>query len=121
MTLFGAENAWEETEQGFAAWYAAYPRKRERADALRAYRAAIRAGRTAEQLGQARDAYVAELRASGTEAAFIVYPAGFLRRKLDDYLHVEAPVKKVKAGPVCRDHPDERCFYSPGSGWIHAR
>jgi len=76
---------------GFDAWYAGYPRKRCKADALNAYRAALRNGHTHEQLTQARDMLLREAR----EAQFWPYPATFIRRHLVDYLEPSKPVDEV--------------------------
>jgi hypothetical protein len=97
----------------FSDWYQAYPRKKCRADAEKAYLAALKIqGVTVEALVRARDAFLAELRTAGTELQFYPYPAGFLRRYLADYLSTPAP-------PAAPD-PYEREGYRfyPGSGWV---
>ena len=117
MTLFGVPDPIDTLELDFARWYSAYPKKRERQDAYKAYRAARRQHSELALLA-ARDAYLEEIEVEGTTMQYVVYPAGFLRRKVEDYLPEKPkPVRKV---PACPKHGLGACFWSPGSGWIHA-
>lgn len=117
MTLFPPPTATYDEPEGFAEFWEAFPRKRDKKDAVKAYRAALKT-HTPAQILHARDAYLAECKAEGREPRHICYPAGLLRRKLDDYL--EVPVKRERPAPVCPEHGAERgCWFAVGSGWMH--
>lgn len=79
------------TEDEFAEFYEAYPRKQGRADALKAYRAARRAAAPDQILAGAR-AY--NLTTAGKEREFIKLPAGWLRgRRWEDTPIPQTPSK----------------------------
>jgi len=61
---------------GFAEFYDAYPRKRERKKAAVAYRSALKAGATPERLLQAARSYYAAQR--GKKLEYVKYPASWL-------------------------------------------
>lgn len=74
-----SEDAAPDIDALFAAWYAEYPRKVGRPNALRAFRAhAIAAGVDAVTAGLAR--WVEHWRAEGTEQRFIPHPATWLNQ-----------------------------------------
>lgn len=73
----------------FDTWYAAYPRKRERSVAQRAYVAQRRKGATADQLAQARDNYVRSLHGVATE--YVKYAATFLKCWVDYQEEITGP------------------------------
>lgn len=62
--------------EGFAEFYAAYPRKRERKKAVIAYRAALRAGASTDRLLQAARSYAMANR--GKKLEYVKYPASWL-------------------------------------------
>jgi hypothetical protein len=62
--------------EGFAAFYAEYPRKRERKKAVIAYRSALRAGASPERLVQAARSYAMANR--GKKLDYVKYPASWL-------------------------------------------
>lgn len=68
----------ESYEEDFGAWYAAYPRKVDRADALKAYRARRREGATAEELLAAAEAYATKVEGKAQE--YVKYPKTFLAK-----------------------------------------
>lgn len=65
-----------EEPPGFADFYAAYPRKRERKKAVLAYRSALRAGASPERLIQAARSYAMANR--GKKLEYVKYPASWL-------------------------------------------
>lgn len=116
MTLFPELVPVPVSETQFAAFYLAYPRKRAKADALKAWKAA-RKLYPADVILTA----VARLVAEGREPEFWPYPATFLRRHLEDYVHgAPITVEPERLGPVCPDHGAGACRHFAGSGWIHA-
>ncbi len=118
MSLFALDDPVPDAlELDFARWWSEYPKKRERMDAFKAYRAACKVHSPAQLLA-ARDAYLAEITAEATDPRYIVYPAGFLRRKVEDYLPSAPRREKVK--PVCPKHGLESCRFYSGSGWVCA-
>lgn len=89
---------------GFAEWYAAYPRREDRRLAAKAYKAALARGDCSiESLLLAAQRYASEK--SGTEAQFIKLPASWLnassylneatgKRETGDGLKMEAPTQR---------------------------
>lgn len=66
----------ESEPDGFADWYARYPRHVGRRAAARAYRAALRRGATVDRLAEVLTAWLPELRQR--EARFVPHPSTFL-------------------------------------------
>lgn len=82
----------------FSAWYQAYPLHKARADAEKAYNAAIRAGSEPAELLAGIDRYRQELRATGVN---VKYPAGWLRGKC--WLDEPAPPPALFTRPSTTD------------------
>lgn len=108
-------------EEDFAAWYAGYPRKIDRKQALAAYTARRRQGITHEQLTQARDAYARSV--EGDDLRYVKYPATFLAKDgpWTEWEHgppagaLTRPARPPNPEPVTGQ--DGARFY-PGTGWI---
>lgn len=84
----------------FDAFWAAYPRNKEKARAFKCYSARLKEGYTAEFLLQAAQAYAEDCIQQGREERFIKHPATFLNadHSFEDYL-----IKNDEpAGPVIR-------------------
>lgn len=79
--------------QGFAEWYAAYPRRVARADALRAFMQQLQRGFTAVAMIQGAERFACMCRSKGTERDFIPHPATWLHgeRWMDEELSEYIP------------------------------
>lgn len=74
------------SEAEFAAWWAEYPRRINRAAAQKAYRARRRAGMTAEELVAANRHHAAYHAERGTEAEYIPHGSTFLNGRVQEWL-----------------------------------
>jgi hypothetical protein len=83
---------------GFAEFYGAYPRKRERKKAIIAYRAAIKAGATPTQLLQAAQAYAVQK--AGKDMEYVKYPASWLNAGAYDDMPEPAMLALVPSRPT---------------------
>lgn len=83
-------------DASFDAWYLAYPKRRGRGAAEKAYTKALREGATAEELLAGAKRYAIEVR--GREEQFVAFPATWLNQKrwLDE---ATAKFSTVTAGP----------------------
>jgi hypothetical protein len=95
------------TDDGFPEFYATYPKKKARADALMAYRGALKKGATPAELlaGALRAAaeYRIDVQRRGKELAYqyVAHPAGWLRKER----WADEPAPTRGAGPLGRpDH-----------------
>ena len=100
-----------EQDESFKTFYDAYPRKEARGQALKAYKAAIRKGISAEAILDRLLVYKARLEKAGTERQFIRLPSTFLHN-LDDYEAApEAPEPEYKPPlPERIATPEERAM-----------
>ena len=100
-----------EQDESFKTFYDAYPRKEARGQALKAYKAAIRKGISAEVILDRLLVYKSRLEKAGTERQFIRLPATFLHN-LDDYeSEPEAPEEEYKPSlPERIATPEERAM-----------
>ena len=100
-----------EQDESFNAFYDAYPRKEARGQALKAYKATIRKGITAEVILDRLLVYKTRLEKAGTERQFMRLPATFLHN-LDDYeAEQEAPEEEYKPSlPERIATPEERAM-----------
>lgn len=64
--------------EGFSEWWAAYPRKIGKRQAERAYKAALKAGASPEELLEALEAHKQHWRLANTETRYIKHPATWL-------------------------------------------
>lgn len=77
---------------GFAEWWAQYPKKVKKLDAEKAYKAALKRGVTPKELLDGLQRQKAAWKAKGTEPQYIPYPATWLRAgSWEDELETPAP------------------------------
>lgn len=94
------------SDDAFEAFYAAFPRKKDRAAAAKAWTSALRKpGVTAERLIEAAAGYAKQVASSGTEARFVKYPARWLNAgSYDDA--PELPLNGHLPGRPMIENPD---------------
>lgn len=74
-----AEKPAQKAADGFDQWWPLYPKKVKKLDAQKAYRAALKAGATPQDLIAGIRKHVANWKAKGTAPQYIPYPATWLR------------------------------------------
>ena len=72
-----SSNTQMNTDEVFEQWWSGYPRKENKGRARTAFKAAMKKA-TVQQLTEGRDAYVARLKADGTETRFIAHASSWL-------------------------------------------
>mgnify|MGYP003082062688 CR=1 FL=1 len=104
---------------GFAEWWAQYPKKVKKLDAEKAYRAALKRGVTPKGLLDGLQRQKATWKAKGTEPQYIPYPATWLRAgSWEDELDTPMPTTETAAPainpatgkPVTRDDFGYACL-----------
>ena len=93
-----------ETPETFESFWQAYPRKLGKQDAVKKYKALLKAGITHETIMTRLKVYQGQIDANHTEAQYIRHPSRFLNT-LDDF---ERPVENTK--PAVSDSPDPVCI-----------
>lgn len=113
-----AEKPAQEPADGFNQWWPLYPKKVKKLDAQKAYRAALKAGATPQDLIDGIRKHVANWKAKGTAPQYIPYPATWLRAgswedEIDtpDMDSAPAPAINPSTGkPVTRDDFGYACL-----------
>lgn len=95
-------------EKRFNDLWALYPRKQGRADALKAYERAVKAGVTDETIKQGIENYVKHIAATKTEPQFVKQGSTFFSKQAwqDDYSAVTSAQQIVNQLPVYK-RPEE--------------
>jgi len=93
-----------ETPEQFESFWQAYPRKLGKQDAVKKYKALLKAGITHETIMARLKVYQGQIDANHTEAQYIRHPSRFLNT-LDDF---ERPVENTK--PAVAETPDPVCI-----------
>lgn len=113
-----AEKPTQKPADGFDQWWPLYPKKVKKLDAQKAYRAALKAGATPQDLIDGIRKHVANWKAKGTAPQYIPYPATWLRAgswedEIDtpDVDSAPAPAINPNTGkPVTRDEFGYACL-----------
>lgn len=103
---------------GFDQWWPLYPKKVKKLDAQKAYRAALKAGATPQDLIDGLRKHIANWKARGTAPQYIPYPATWLRAgSWEDELGTtevnDAPAPAINPNtgkPVTRDDFGQACI-----------
>ena len=105
-----------DADTAFGTFWAAYPRRKAKQDAHKAFLGLLKCGMAPETILTAVAALVAEIQKEGRELKYVPYPATWLRGRVEDYLNPEA--EKPTSGPATvrvRDGITER--FLQGAGW----